>query len=114
LPAEFETGNLTLQTNALVNKVLYDEQSARATGVEVIDMETKEVTEYYSKIIFLNASTVSTAAILLSSISSRFPNGLGNDSDQVGRNLMDHHKGAGAQATVPGFEEFYYSGRRPN
>lgn len=114
LPAAFETGNLTLQTNALVNKVLYDEKSARATGVEVIDTVTNEVTEYYSKIIFLNASTVSTAAILLNSISSRFPNGLGNDSDQVGRNLMDHHKGAGAEATVPGFEEFYYSGRRPN
>jgi choline dehydrogenase-like flavoprotein len=114
LPAAFETGNLTLQTNALVNKVLYDEQSERATGVEVIDTETNSVTEYYSKIIFLNASTVATAAILLNSISSRFPNGLGNDSDQVGRNLMDHHKGAGAEATVPGFEEFYYSGRRPN
>ncbi len=114
LPAAFETGNLTLRTNALVNKVLYDEQSARATGVEIIDTDTNEVTEFYARIIFLNASTVSTAAILLNSISHRFPNGLGNDSDQVGRNIMDHHKGAGAAAAVDGFEDIYYSGRRPN
>ncbi len=114
LPAAFETGNLTLQTNALVNRVMYDEKSERATGVEVIDTETDQITEYFSKIIFLNASTIATAAILLNSTSRRFPNGLGNDSDQVGRNIMDHHKGAGASATVPGFEEFYYSGRRPN
>jgi choline dehydrogenase-like flavoprotein len=114
LPAAFETGNLTLRTNALVNKVLYDDHAGRATGVEVIDTETNEITEFYSRIIFLNASTISTAAILLNSTSHRFPNGLGNDSDQVGRNIMDHHKGAGAVATVDGFDEFYYSGRRPN
>lgn len=114
LPAAFETGNLTLQTNALVNKVIYDEKSDRATGVEVIDTETNAVTEYIAKVIFVNASTIATAAILLNSTSDRFPNGLGNDSDQLGRNIMDHHKGAGAEANVDGFEEFYYSGRRPN
>lgn len=114
LPAAFETGNLTLQTNALVNKVIYDEKSDRATGVEVINTETNAVTEYFAKVIFVNASTIATAAILLNSTSDRFPNGLGNDSDQLGRNIMDHHKGAGAEANVEGFEEFYYSGRRPN
>ncbi len=114
LPAAFETGNLTLQTNALVNKVIYDEKSDRATGVEVIDTETNAITEYFAKVIFVNASTIATAAILLNSTSDRFPNGLGNDSDQLGRNIMDHHKGAGAEANVDGFEEFYYSGRRPN
>lgn len=114
LPAAFETGNLILQTNALVNKVIYDEKSDRATGVEVIDTETNTVTEYFAKLIFVNASTIATAAILLNSTSDRFPNGLGNDSDQLGRNIMDHHKGAGAEANVDGFEEFYYSGRRPN
>ena len=113
LPAAFETGNLTLRPNSLVNKVIYDNNKGRATGVEIIDTETKEVIEYYSKIIFLNAATLGTTFILLSSMSSRFPNGLGNGSDQVGRNLMDHHKGAGANATVEGFEGSYYSGRRP-
>ncbi|MBS1488713.1 MAG: GMC family oxidoreductase [Bacteroidetes bacterium] len=113
LPAAFATGNLTLRPHSIVNKVIYDEQTQRATGVEVIDTLTNEVSEFYARLIFLNASTVATAYILLHSVSSRFPNGLGNDSDQVGRNLMDHHKGLSATADVEGFEDSYYSGRRP-
>jgi choline dehydrogenase-like flavoprotein len=113
LPAAFATGNLTLKSNALVNRVLYDEKKGKATGVEVIDTETLQTTEYYSNIIFLNASTVATAFILLNSTSNRFPNGLGNDSDQVGRNLMDHHKCMGLSANVEGFEDQYYEGRKP-
>lgn len=113
LPAAFATGNLTLKTNALVNRVIYDEGKQRAKGVEVIDTETNEVTEYYASILFLNAATLATTFILLNSTSSRFPNGLGNGSDQVGRNIMDHHKGAGASAQIEGFDDQYYSGRRP-
>ena len=113
LPAAFATGNLTLRPNSLVNRVLYDEQKGKATGVEIVDTETNEVIEFYSKIIFLNAATLATAFILLNSTSNRFPNGMGNGSDQVGRNLMDHHKMAGASATVEGFEDKYYFGRRP-
>lgn len=114
LPAAFATGNLTLRPNSLVNRVLYDEQKGRASGVELIDTETNEVVEYYSALLFLNAATVATTFLLLNSTSNRFPNGLGNDSDQVGRNLMDHHKNAGASADVEGFEDQYYYGRRPN
>ncbi len=114
LPAAFATGNLTLRTNSLVNRVLYDEGKSKATGVEIVDTETNEVIEFYSRIIFLNAATLATAFILLNSTSTRFPNGLGNGSDQVGRNIMDHHKGAGADADVEGFEDQYYFGRRPN
>lgn len=114
LPTAFATGNLTLLPHSLVNRVLYDEQKGRATGVEVIDTETKTVQEYYARIIFLNASTLATSFILLNSASSRFPHGLGNGSDQVGRNLMDHHKCQGLTATVEGFEDSYYFGRRPN
>ncbi|HEY9009258.1 MAG TPA: GMC family oxidoreductase [Ohtaekwangia sp.] len=114
LPAAFATGNLTLRANSLVNKVLYDEQKGKATGVEVTDAVTNEVTGYYARIIFLNASTLGTTFILLNSISNRFPNGFGNDSDQLGRNLMDHHKFAGANATIEGFEDQYYIGRKPN
>jgi choline dehydrogenase-like flavoprotein len=113
LPAAFETGNLTLKSNSLVNRVLYDEQKQRATGVEVINTETNEVSEYYSKIIYLNAATVATTFILLNSTSRRFPNGLGNGSDQIGRNLMDHHKCMGLSATIEGFEDKYYVGRKP-
>jgi choline dehydrogenase-like flavoprotein len=114
LPAAFATGNLTLRPHSLVNRVLYDEQKGKATGVELIDTETHEVMEYYARIIFLNAATLATAFILLNSTSHRFPNGLGNGSDQVGRNIMDHHKGAGANAEVKGFTDRYYFGRRPN
>lgn len=114
LPAAFATGNLTLLPNSLVNRVLYDETRQKATGIEVIDVETNTTTEYYSRIVFLNASTLATTFILLNSTSNRFPNGLGNDSDMVGRNLMDHHKQSGASAEVEGFADRYYSGRRAN
>jgi choline dehydrogenase-like flavoprotein len=113
LPAAFDTGNLTFKTNMLVNQILYDPKKGLAKGVEVIDTETNEVTEFYSRIVFLNASTVATTQILLNSLSDRFPNGFGNGSDQVGRNLMDHHKCMGISATVEGFDDVYYKGRKP-
>lgn len=113
MPAAFATGNLTVRPHSLVNKVIYDEQKQRATGVEIIDTETNKTQEFYARLIFLNASTVATAFILLNSVPSRFPNGLGNGSDQVGRNLMDHHKGLVISANVEGFEDMYYYGRRP-
>jgi choline dehydrogenase-like flavoprotein len=114
LPAAHATGNLTLRPYSLVNSVLYDEQRGRASGVEIIDAQTKQTEEFYGRMIFLNASTLATAFILLNSTSRRFPNGLGNGSDQVGRNLMDHHKGVVVTADVPGFEDSYYYGRRPS
>jgi choline dehydrogenase-like flavoprotein len=114
MPAAFATGNLTLRPNSLVNRVLYDNEKGKATGVEIVDTETNEVIEFYSRVVFINAATLGTAFILLNSTSTRFPNGLGNGSDQVGRNIMDHHKGAGAEAEVEGFEDQYYFGRRPN
>lgn len=114
LPAAFETGNLTLKTNTLVNRVLVDEHTGLATGVEVLDTSTGTVTEFFSRILFLNASTLATTLILLNSVSKRFPNGLGNGSDQVGRNLMDHHKTGGLSATIDGLDDFYYVGRKPS
>lgn len=113
MPAAYATGNLTVRPHSLVNKVIYDEQKKRAAGVEIIDTETKQTEEFYARLIFLNASTVATAFILLNSVSSRFNNGMGNGSDQVGRNLMDHHKGVSINATVEGFDNMYYYGRRP-
>jgi choline dehydrogenase-like flavoprotein len=113
IPAALATGNLTVRPHSLVNKVIYDEQKQRAAGVEIVDTDTKQTEEFYAKLIFLNASTVATAFILLNSVSSRFPNGLGNESDQVGRNLMDHHKGITISSKVDGFEDMYYYGRRP-
>lgn len=113
LPVAAATGNLTIQPHAIVHQVIYDEKTKRASGVRVIDELTKKSTDYFAKIIFLNASTIATASILLQSTSSRFPNGMGNDSDQLGRNLMDHHMGSGATGAYMGFRDQYYSGRRP-
>lgn len=114
LPAAERTGNLTLITDSIVSEIIYDEQQGKATGVRVIDQNTLETREYFARIIFLNASAIASAAILLNSKSSRFPNGLGNDSDQVGRNIMDHHLAAGASGIYEGMEDKYYFGRRAN
>ncbi len=113
LPAAITTGNLTVRPHSLVVKVMYDDTSGKATGVEIIDTETRKTAQFFARIIFLNAATVATAAILLRSTSERFPNGLGNGSDQVGRNLMDHHKGILVTGFADGFEDKYYYGRRP-
>ena len=114
LPAAEATGNMTLRTNALVNEVIYDADSKKATGVRMIDAQTKEVFEFKAKVIFLCASTVASTSILMQSTSDRFPNGMGNDSGELGHNLMDHHFRLGANASVEGFEDKYYTGRRPN
>lgn len=114
LPSAAATGNMTLRANSIVYEVIYDEQKGRAAGVKVLDSETGEQAEYYAKVIFLCASTMGSTFILMNSKSKRFPNGLGNDSDQLGRNIMDHHLGVGASADVDGFEDQYYYGRRAN
>ena len=114
IPAAAATGNLTLRPNAITTEVIYDKDTKRAKGVRIMDAETKQYEEYYAKIIFLNASTLGTAHILLNSVSDAFPTGLGNSSDQVGRNLMDHHYGVGAYASFDGFQDKYTFGRRPN
>lgn len=114
LPAAERTGNLTLRPNSIVSQVIYDEKTKKATGVEVIDAETKEKMVFNSKVVFLCASAIASASILMQSKSKRFPNGMGNDSGELGHNIMDHHFKAGAWATVDGFEDQYYKGRRPN
>ncbi|WP_119079706.1 GMC oxidoreductase [Chitinophaga alhagiae] len=114
LPAAAQTGNLTLRPHSIVLEVIYDESTQKAKGVRILDAETKQTVEYYAKIIFINASTLGTTAILLNSVSNRFPTGLGNDSDQVGRNLMDHHFGVGAGGSFDGLQDQYVYGRRAN
>jgi choline dehydrogenase-like flavoprotein len=113
IPAAFQTGNLTLRPYSIVSEILYDDRLQKATGVRVVDTLTHEHFDYYAKIIFVNASSIATAGILLNSKSSRFPDGFGNDSGELGRNLMDHHSSAGAFGLHEGFKDFYYSGRRP-
>lgn len=114
LPAARKTGRLTLQTNAVVHSIIYDETKQKATGVRVIDAITKKTTEYYARIIFLNAGSINTNLVLLNSTSSRFPNGLGNDSGVLGHYVMAHNYRVRANASYDGLQDSYYYGRRPN
>ena len=91
LPVAYDTGNLTLRPFSIVNQILYDKESGKAKGVLVIDAETNETMEFYSKVVFSCASALGSTFILMNSVSDRFPNGLGNDSGELGHNLMDHH-----------------------
>ncbi len=114
LPAAEETGNLTLQPDAIVAEIIYDQKKQKASGVKVIDRLTKKEMVFQAKVIFLCASTIASTAILLHSKSDRFPNGMGNDSGELGHNLMDHHFRVGAGGTHDDFKDQYYKGRRPN
>jgi choline dehydrogenase-like flavoprotein len=113
LPAAARTGNYTLVTNAVVRNIEYDAATQRVSGVHVVDAATKEERVYTARLVFLNASTIPTAMILLNSASEAFPNGLGNRSGQVGRNLIDHFGNAGAWGILPGMEDRYHVGRSP-
>ena len=114
IPAAARTKRLTILHDSIATEIIYDEKMQRAKGVRIINQKTMEVEEFFAKIIFLNAGAMNTAALMLNSKSNRFPTGFGNDSDQVGRNIMDHHLGVGANASIEGFEDDYVFGQRPN
>lgn len=114
LPAAMATGNLTLRPWSIVTKILYDKDTKKATGVEVLDAETNKTYEYKAKIIFLNASTLNSAWILMNSATEIWPDGLGSSSGELGHNLMDHHLGVYAGGIVEGYEDKYTFGRRAN
>ncbi|NVJ85388.1 MAG: GMC family oxidoreductase [Algoriphagus sp.] len=113
LPWASKTGNLTVRPDSVVHSLIWDEEKGKVTGVRVIDRITKEEREFYSKIIFLNASALNTNLILLNSISRRFPNGLGNDSGILGKYVAFHNYRGTLSARYEGFEDKYYFGRRP-
>ena len=114
LPAAMATGKLTVRPFSIVTRLLYDKDKKKATGVEVLDAETNKTYHFNSKIIFLNASTLNSAWILMNSATDIWPNGLGSSSGELGHNVMDHHYMLGAQGMVEGFEDKYYYGRRAN
>jgi glucoside 3-dehydrogenase (cytochrome c) catalytic subunit len=114
LPAAYATGKLTLRPFSIVTELIYDARTRRATGVRILDAETNQSTEYFARVIFLCASAIASTFILLNSISERFPNGFGNDSGELGHNLMDHHFKVGAQGVSDDFADRFYRGQRPN
>lgn len=113
LPAAERTGNLTIMTDAIVQAVDYDPATGRATGVRVVDRLSKAGRSFTARIVFLNASTIATAAILLNSRSEAHPRGLANGSDQLGRNLMDHVSCKGITGRYPGFDDVHDPADRP-
>jgi len=108
------TGNLTVRPFSIVTKILYDKNTRKATGVEIVDAETNKTYEYHAKIVFLNASTLNSAWVLMNSATDIWPGGLGSSSGELGHNIMDHHYNLGASGTVEGYDDKYYFGRRPN
>ncbi|HWZ98557.1 MAG TPA: GMC family oxidoreductase [Candidatus Dormibacteraeota bacterium] len=114
LPAAAKTGKLTIRPYSVVRNVMFDSAKRRATGLQVIDAQTKETMEYKGRIIFLCASTLESTRLMLNSATSEFPNGLGNSSGELGHNLMDHHMGSGAGGIMPGHEDKMPFGNRPN
>ena len=113
IPWAQKTGNLTLIPDSVVHSVIYDDKKGKASGVRVIDSNTKKTTEYFAKIIFVNAACLNTNLVLLNSTSSRFPNGLGNDNGLLGKYICFHNYRGNVYATIDGFEDSYYYGRRP-
>lgn len=114
LPAARHTGKLTLRPNSVVESVRYDPKSGKARGVRVIDAVTMAPIEFEARVVFLCASALESTRIMLNSKSERFPNGIANDSGELGQNLMDHCFGAGANGTIPGMEDQVSFGNRPN
>jgi choline dehydrogenase-like flavoprotein len=112
LPDAARTGNLTIRPYSIVESLLYDSGKRNVTGVNIVDAETKESTQYFARVVFLNASTLGSTQILLQSKNKDFPTGLANSSGVLGHYLMDHHAGVGAIGGYSGFKNSYYQGER--
>ena len=113
LPAAMKTGNLTLEANKIVTRILFDKDKKRATGVEVIDAETNKTYEYNAKIVFVCASSFNSTWVLMNSATDVWEGGLGSSSGELGHNVMDHHFRLGARGNAEGFDDKYEFGRRP-
>ncbi|WP_161890650.1 GMC oxidoreductase [Pontibacter russatus] len=114
IPWAARTGLMTLRPDSVVHSIIYDEQKGKATGVRVIDANTKEEMEFYANIIFVNAAALNTNLILLNSTSSRFPNGFGNDNGLMGKYVAFHNYKARISAEYDGHLDSTTDGRRPN
>jgi choline dehydrogenase-like flavoprotein len=114
LPAAMATGKLTLRPFSIVTRILYDKDTKKARGVEIIDAETNKTYEYLAKVVFVNASALNSAWVLMNSATDVWEGGLGSSSGELGHNLIDHHFRAGASGVAEGFDDKYYFGRRAN
>ena len=113
LPAAMKTNNLTLRPFSIVRRIIYDKNTKKATGVEILDAENNQTYEYKAKLIFVNASALNSTWVLMNSATDIWPDGLGSSSGELGHNVMDHHFRCGASGEVEGFQDKYYFGHRP-
>ncbi|HYW51474.1 MAG TPA: GMC family oxidoreductase [Gemmatimonadaceae bacterium] len=113
LPAAVATGNLTLKPYQIVSEIIFDKDAKKASGVRVIDAVTEKTVEYSAKVIFVCASALNSAWLLMRSATDIWPGGLGSSSGELGHNVMDHHFRLGAAGDLDGLEDKYYYGRRP-
>ena len=114
LPAALATGRLTVRPHSIVTRILYDKDTQKAKGVEVLDAETNNTYQYYAKVVFVNASALNSAWVLMNSATGIWPGGLGSSSGELGHNIMDHHYNLGASGVMEGYEDKYVYGRRAN
>ena len=114
IPWALKTGNLTIRHHSVVHSIIYDENKEKATGVRVIDAQNQTTTEYFARVIFVNAGSMNTNLVLLNSTSDRFPEGLGNDNGLLGKYMAFHNYRAGISGEFEGLQEYRTSGRRPN
>ncbi|MFM8451053.1 MAG: GMC oxidoreductase [Haliscomenobacter sp.] len=114
LPAAIATGNLTVRPDSIVTRVLYDKDSGKASGVEVLDAQNNQTYAFNSKIVFLCASALNSTWVLFNSATDIWQGGLGSSSGELGHNVMDHHYNLGASGKIEGYEDKYVYGRRPN
>src|SRR6476620_11248051 len=113
LPWAEKTGNLTVRPFSVAHSIIYDEHQQKASGVRVIDTNTKQLTDFFARIIFVNGSALNSNLILLNSTSNRFPNGLGNDSGILGKYVCYHNYRGSMNGLMEGFEDKYIYGRNP-
>ena len=114
LPVAMATGNLTLRPYSIVKEIIYDKDTKKAKGVRIVDAQNNQTYEYFSKIVFVNASAMNSAWVLMNSATDVWPDGLGSSSGELGHNLMDHHFRCGASGKMEGYDDKYYYGKRPN
>ncbi len=113
LPAAQATGNLTLVTDAVVERLDYDPVSKKVTGVRWIDRKEGRQNSATARMVFLNAGSFNSVHLLLNSANKSMPNGLANSSGVLGTHIMDHASTLSAAALMPGFENVTTFGNRP-
>jgi len=113
LPWAAATGNLTVRPHSVVHSILFDEKKNKAVGVRIIDAVTHEITEYFARVIFMNASALNTNLVLLHSTSKRFPQGIGNDHGVLGKYICHHNYLGTMNGRIDGYHDKYYYGRKP-